>query len=160
MSWTGFDIEGTYYDLTHLQTSSVQMTVDGKNIQVNISYGHHCFTDEKANGPMIFKKDERYWCHERYERSKALPEMIETKLLEHYAVPYISRNQENYHYMEAYDYAIFFRISKPANKNDELNIRVHSAYEVSEWGKGTMPKGDPKRISWIMSERLQGRSVL
>lgn len=160
MSWKGFNIKGTYYDLTHLQKSTVQMTVDGKNVKVHISYGHHCFTDEKENGPMLFKKDGRYWCNERYECSKNLPAIIGTKLLENYAIPYISRKQENYHYMEAFDYAIFFHISKPENTTNELNLRIHSAYEVDQWGRETMPKGSPKRISWIMSERLQGRSVL
>ncbi|MBF4437822.1 hypothetical protein ERJ77_25740, partial [Vibrio anguillarum] len=81
-------------------------------------------------------------------------------LLENYAVPYMTKKGESYHYMESYDYAIFFSLSKPQGTTGELKLRVNSAYEVNDWGKGTLPKGKAKRVSWILSQRLQGKSVL
>ena len=118
MTWTGFNIQGQYKCLAHLQTNTIQVDVDGAQVSLHISYGHHCFTDSKENGPMLFKRDERYWCEERYEMSKDLPGMIEQNLVNAYAVPhYHATNNEQYHYMEAYDYAIFFNITKFFLKN-------------------------------------------
>ena len=160
MTWKGFTIDGDFYDLTHLQTSLLDVEVDGDSVKLHVSYANHCFTDKKENGPMLFKGERRYWCHERYERSKELPGLIKAKLLDHYAIPYMTKSGESYHYMETFDYAIFFSLSKPTGTTNELNMRINSAYELDEWGKGSLPKGKPKRVSWILSQRLKGQSVL
>ncbi|NOH36404.1 hypothetical protein [Vibrio chagasii] len=160
MTWKGFTIEGDFYDLTHLQSTSHDIEVDGNSVKLHVSYANHCFTDEKENGPILFRREGRYWCHERYQRSIELPELIRNKLIDNYAVPYMTKKGESYHYMEAFDYAIFFSISKPNGTTNELKLRVNSAYEVDDWGKGTLPKGKAKRVSWILSQRLQGKSVL
>ncbi len=160
MSWTGFEIEGTYFDLSHLQSATVEVSVDGKDVKLHVSYGHHCFTDQKQNGRCLFKKDERYWCHSRYERSKELPSIIADELPNNYAIPHMTPNGESYHYMAVHDYAIFFTITKPVGTDNELKLRVISAYELDGWGRGTLPKGKPKKVRWILSERLQGRSIL
>ena len=160
MTWKGFTIEGCFYDLRHLQSTSHDIEVDGNAVKLHVSYANHCFTDEKENGSLLFRQESRYWCNDRYHRSKELPELIRTKLLENYAVPYMTKKGESYHYMESYDYAIFFSLSKPQDTINELKLRINSAYEVDDWGKGTMPKGKAKRVSWILSQRLQGKSVL
>ncbi|EIA1624682.1 hypothetical protein J8B38_20765 [Vibrio parahaemolyticus] len=160
MTWTGFTIDGNFYDLSHLQSSEHYVMVDGQEVKLHVSYSNHCFTDQKENGAMLFKKEQRYWCHERYARSKELPNLIQNNLIEHYAVPYLSKKGESYHYMEAYDYAIFFSLTKPHGTIGELKMKVNSAYELDEWGRDTLPKGKPKRVSWILSQRLQGKSIL
>ncbi|MBY7902426.1 hypothetical protein KW459_16070 [Vibrio fluvialis] len=160
MSWTGFTIDGRFYDLTHLQTSTFEVSIDGKSVKLYVSYSSHCFTDEKGHGPQIIKRERRHWSHERYERSKDLPAIMQHKLLEHYAIPYQSRGGESYHVLEVHDYAIFFSVTKPSDSDNELKIKVNSAYELDTWGKSSLPKGKPKRVSWILSQRLQGKSVL
>ena len=91
MTWTGFTIDGNFYDLSHLQSSEHYVMVDGQEVKLHVSYSNHCFTDQKENGAMLFKKEQRYWCHERYARSKELPNLIQNNLIEHYAVPYLSK---------------------------------------------------------------------
>lgn len=162
MNWTGFKIDGQYFDLTHLQPNTIEAEIDGNTVKLHISYSNHCFTDEKENGRMIFKREKRYWCHDRYQRSKELPDIIENKLLEHYAVPYYTkgRDGEGYHFMEVHDYAIFFSLSKQDNTQNELQLKVNSAYELDNWGKHSRPKGNAKRVSWIISQRLKGYPIL
>lgn len=162
MNWTGFKIDGKYFDLTHLQPNTIEAEIDGCTVKLHITYSNHCFTDEKENGRMLFKREKRYWCHDRYQRSKELPEIIENKLLEHYAVPYYTkgRDGEGYHFMEVHDYAIFFSLSKQGDTQNELQLKVNSAYELDGWGKHSRPKGNAKRVSWIISQRLKGYPVL
>lgn len=162
MNWTGFKIDGKFFDLSHLQPNTIEAEIDGNNVKLHVTYSNHCFTDEKENGRMIFPKEGRYWCHERYQRSKELPDIIENKLLEHYAIPYLAdrRAGEGYHFLEIYDYAVFFSVTKPQGTHNELKIKVNSAYELDDWGRGTLPTGKPKRVSWILSQRLQGKHII
>lgn len=161
MNWSGFNIRGTYYDLTHLSPFSFDTKIDENTVTLHVTFGHHCFTDEKENGPLIFKSDGRYWSHERYERTLQLPNLIREKLVESYAIAYISKkSNEQYHYTETHDYAIFFEAAKPENSNNELKIKVVSAYEIDQWGKQSLPKGSAKRVRWILSQRLQGKWIL
>ena len=83
MTWKGFTIAGDFYDLSHLQSTSHEIEVDGNSVQLHVSYANHCFTDEKENGPMLFRHEGRYWCHDRYQRSKELPSLIKNKPSSH-----------------------------------------------------------------------------
>jgi len=160
MNWRGFTIKGEWKDLTHLQSFDHEVEVDGQPVTLLVTFGSHCFTDEKENGPILFKKEGRYWSEERYQLSLQLPEIIRDRFMASYAVAFRSKSGgEQYHYMEIYDYAIFFDINKPAIP-DTLRIKVVSAYEVDQWGKGSLPKGDAKRIKWILSQRIQGKPTL
>ncbi|CAV17315.1 hypothetical protein [Vibrio atlanticus] len=161
MSWRGFTIDGQFYCLAHLQKKTIEVEIDSASVKLHLSYSGHCFTDDKENGPIILPRENRYWCHDRYELSKGLPDMIEQGLISSYAIPHFAgKNNEQYHYMEAFDYAIFFTVRKPNNTTNELNLRIASAYPVETWGKGSMPRGSAKRVSWILSKRLKGESVL
>ncbi len=160
MTWNGFTIDNEFYDLKHLQTASYDIEIDGSMVKLQVSYANHCFTDKKENGPMLFKREGRYWSPERYSLSLTLPTLIESNLINSYAIPFTSKNGESYHYSEQFDYAIFFSISKPAGTDNELKMRVNSAYEVDEWGKSTLPKGKKVKVSWILSQRLKGQSAL
>lgn len=158
MTWTGYTINGVFKDLSHLQTKTIEVEIDKTLISLHVSYGDHCFTDEKDNGTIIRG---RYWSEERYQRSLELPDYIKNTFIDSYAIPYLKRKKvgESYHYMEIYDYAIFFEINKPDIENT-LKIKVISAYEVDSWGKGTMPKGKRFRIRWILEQRLKKHSIL
>ena len=160
MNWRGFTIKGEWKDLSHLQPFSHEVEIDGQPVTLLVTFGSHCFTDEKENGPILFKKDGRYWSENRYQLSLQLPSIIRDRFIASYAVAYINKGVgEQYHYMEVYDYAIFFDINKP-NIPDTLRIKVVSAYEVESWGKGSIPKGEPKKIKWILSQRVQGKSTI
>lgn len=161
MRWSGFDIYGTYYDLTHLRPFNMIVRVDGRDITLHVTFGHHCFTDEKGNGPLIYRDEGRYWSQERYDCSLELPEIIQQRFASSYAIPYTNRkNKEQYHYMEENDYAIFFDINRPANTNDELKLKIVSAYELDNWGRGAVPRGKPKKVRWILSQRVKGMMAL
>ncbi|MGR3159701.1 hypothetical protein ABMY16_21500 [Vibrio vulnificus] len=160
MTWTGFNIDGTFKDLSHLQSKTIQTDIGGQAVFLNVSYGNHCFSDEKENGQKLPFREERYWCEERYQRSHELPEMLEDRFVESFATPYYNhrKNGEQYHYMEIHDYVIFFEITKPSNTTDRLNIKIISAYEQDGWGE--VPPGKRYKVRWILSERLAGRSIL
>lgn len=158
MSKKGFTIKGEWKDLSHLQEFSFNAEVDGQSVTLLVTFGDHCFTDEKENGPILFQN--RYWSEARYQLSLQLPAIVREGFIKSYATVFISRKSgEQYHYVETYDYAIFFDINKPVTA-DTLKIKVVSAYELDQWGKNTLPKGKVKRIRWILSQRLQGKSAL
>ncbi len=160
MSWTGFRIEGVFKDLSHLQSSTIQVDIGGLTCSLHVSYGAHCFSDEKENGPKLPIRERRWWCEERYQRSLELPTMLAERFVESHAIPYYNhrRNGEQYHYMEIHNYVVFFEITKPENTNNTLNVKIISAYELDAWGE--VPKGKRYRVRWILSERLAGRSIL
>ncbi|MFA0012095.1 hypothetical protein AB4391_01915 [Vibrio lentus] len=161
MNWRGFDIYGTYYDLTHLRPFQMVVPVDGQNVTLHVTFGHHCFTDEKGNGPLIYRNEGRYWSQERYDCTHTLPNLITARFAGSYAIPYTNRkNKEQYHYMETNDYAIFFDINRPENTTNELKLKIVSAYELDQWGRETVPKGKPKKVSWILSQRTKGLTAL
>lgn len=160
MTWTGFTIQGKRKDLTHLQGFDLDVEVDGQPLKLLVTFGSHCFTDEKENGPMLFKEG-RYWSEERYQCSLQLPDLIRNGFINAYAVAYLNQKRaEQYHYTEIHDYAIFFDINKPANLPNTLRIKIVSAYEIDPWGKATLPKSNPKRVKWILSQRMKGLSAL
>ena len=162
MNWRGFNIYGTYYSLDHINPFDMKVIIDGQEVTLHFTFGNHCFTDEKENGPLIFRREGRYWSQERYESSKALPDLVKASFdSKKYAIPYLTRkNKEQYHYMETNDFAIFFDINKPSNPANYLKIKIVSAYELDQWGRETVPKGNAKRISWILSQRLKGKRAL
>jgi hypothetical protein len=159
MNWKGFDINGLWKDLSHLRPLSVEVPIDDMNVTLRVTFGSHCFTDEKGSGPEILIPGQtRYWSEDRYQASFKLPDLIRNEFITSYAVAFRSwSGGEQYHYLAIHDYAIFFDINKPEIP-DTLKIKVVSAYEMETWG--SRPKGNAKKISWILSQRLQGKKVL
>ncbi|WP_020198199.1 hypothetical protein [Vibrio owensii] len=60
--------------------------------------------------------------------------MLEERFVESHAIPYYNhrKNGEQYHYIEIHDYVIFFEITKPDNTDNELKVKIISAYELDE----------------------------
>lgn len=161
MTWTTFDINGVTKDVSHLRSKTITVELKNQQVELHLRYGSHCFSDEKSNGFRLpFKGDERYWSEERYEKSLQLPEQMEQKFIDGYAVAYYNhrRNGEQYHYTELDGYYIFFEISKPPNTKNQLNIKIISAYERDAWGR--IPSGKPYKVRWILTERLAQRQIL
>lgn len=161
MKWLGFKIGGIFKDLSHLNPFTMNITVDDVEIELNVSFYHHCFTDEKGGERMPFRNEERYWSEDRYILSHQLPDLIRASFKEKYAVVYRNKKgTEQYHYMEVNDYAIFFDINKPIDKEDTLKVKIISAYELAAWGKSSLPKGKPKKIKWIIGQRNKNLPAL
>lgn len=160
-NWKGFTIRGKFYDLSHLQPFDHVVEVDGVSVTLHVTFGHHCFTDKKENGPLLYPKEGRYWSQDRYECTHNLRNIITNRFMDAYAVPYLNmKNNEQYHYLELeeFDYSIFFDVNKPANTTDRLKLKIVSAYERDQWG--TAPKGSPKLIRWILAQRIKGKNAL
>lgn len=161
MQWRGFKINGIWKDLAHLNPFSIVEELDGVPTTLLVTFGHHCFTDKKGKGPLLYAKEQRYWCEDRYRLSFDLPKLISEGFVHKYAIAFLDRNNaEQYHYTEIYDYVIFFDINKAQNIEDTLKIKIVSAYEIASWGRETLPKGKAKRIRWILSRRRQGMQTL
>jgi len=166
VNWTEFNIHGKVYCCRHLAPSVLTVPADiddtVTNVTLRVTYSNHCFTDEKEFGPRLFReKRGRYWSHERYEASKDLPGILAKALMDnHYCVPHRSGENEQYHYIEAGEYAIFFNINKPDGTTNELKVKIASAYPLEEWGKAMVPKGSPHKLHFVMQQKLKGLSVL
>lgn len=161
MKWLGFNINGKFKDLSHLNPFSMTVTDDNVEIELNISFFNHCFTDEKGGERMPFKNEERYWSEDRYLLSRQLPDLIKNNFKDKYAVVYRNKKgSEQYHYMEVFGYAVFFDINKPAGTENNLKIKIISAYELDDWGKSSLPKGKAKKIKWIIGQRNKNLSAL
>lgn len=156
MAWTGFNIYGTYYSLSHLNEHTIFHSIDGQTVEITIEYGSHCFSDKKGNGPMIFRNANRYWSQERYEDSKMLPSIVTGKLLTEYVVPYLRDGNEQYYYLEDGYYAVFCSITKPANTVNKIRIYVISAYDKTGISRenNKLPSGSPLKTSWVISQKL------
>ncbi|MBO2618329.1 hypothetical protein [Shewanella algae] len=162
MTWKGFTIGGVFKDLSHLTPFGITVDINGTQVSVVFSYHNHVFTDKKAAGEKLrIQGETRYWSEDRYELSRTLPELIRAQFLDKYAVPYLNKDSnEQYHYMEIHDYAIFFEISTPTKSPNELRVKIISAYEPDRWGAGTLPKGKAYKVRWILSKRYNGEFVL
>ncbi len=164
MNWTEFNIKGKTYCCRHLQPRIYHAQLDGKAVQVQITFGNHCFTDQKEENVMLFPREGRYWSQERYELSKQLPQLIVKALdINQYCVAHYSGQNEQYHFLEVGDYAIFFTVHKPKNRQNFLRLKVVSAYPLEEWGKSSLPQGKRTKrckINFVLHERFNGRRVL
>ncbi len=158
-------INGQPFDLSHLNPRKLHIDIDNVSFEATISFGTHCFTDEKANTPLIIDKpnEQRYWSQARYEDSLLLPDIF-VQLLNNrstYVVPFKPRKarSEQYHYLDNGYYAIFFYIKNIDVINRKLGIYVVSAYDKTTYN-GTMPKGKAYRLSWILSQRVNHKFIL
>lgn len=154
-------VNGKKRDLSHLEPFQMVVDINGRPVTLHFSFYNHCYTDEKGEIPMHFAHEERYWSEDRYQDSLNLRQLLEQNFLQNYAVVYLNRKRaEQYHIMEIHDYAIFFDINKPEHIENALKIKIISAYTVDQWGKPTLPRKNPKKVRWILSQRLQGLSAL
>ena len=140
------------------------MALDDKEIDVDIHFSHHVFTDEKVSGAAFnYRGEKRWFCIHRYSDSKELPNLISKALTKKntYAVPYLNqKNNECYYHLDITDYALFLEIRKPQNTTDQLKIQVVSAYDVNSWGRNGLPKGKAQFFRYILAMRLKGKTLL
>lgn len=161
MHWWDINVGGTLRKMGHLHPFKRELQVSGYEITANFSFGHHCFTDEKENGPVFkFRGETRYFSEERYQLSFQLIEWIDERFVDGLAVPYFDKkNNRQYYCKDLYDYAIFFTVQKPQDRDNHLKIRIASAYEIQPWGRHGLPRGTPLNMTYILEKRNAGEKI-
>ncbi|CAM3960920.1 hypothetical protein [Serratia silvae] len=158
-SWGDVSYNGKTYDLKHLHPFSFQAKINGADVAVSVAFSNHCFTDKKGEGSPLMGN--RYFCEARYQCSLELPSMIQKRLIDGHIVPHFDKNSnEVYYYAELYDYAVFFDLRPDVNNPGGLTLFVTSAYELDQWGKGTVPRGNAVKFTYIGHLRLSGNTYL
>lgn len=169
--YSTFIVNNFVYDLTHLNPTQFYIEIDGTDFLATLQFGHHCFTDEKENGPLFSKRqrkdgsyEERFFSIARYSDTQQLPNILKNILIKnrsYYVVPFRPKhsNDEQYHYLDDGYYAIFFYINKVNIINRTLNIYVISAYDRTTYSSN-LPKGKAFKLSWVLSKRMKGEKVI
>ncbi|MFJ4345880.1 hypothetical protein [Pseudomonas sp. NPDC089401] len=138
MRWKNLIIGERELCMGHLLPTTEKFRLSSCTVNVEFTFGFHCFTDNKGDGPLLIhplSKEQRYFSVSRYECSKQLPSFISQRFIDakvraHFA----GNNNRRYFCLDTFDYAIFFEIRKLANKPDHLRANIISAYEVDSWG--------------------------
>lgn len=158
-SWRDVNYNGKTYDLKHLHPFSFKATISGADVTISVAFSNHCFTDKKGSGKPLMSN--RYFCESRYQSSLDLPRILQQSLINGHVVPHFDKgSNEVYYYAAVYDYAVFFDLRPDANNPGGLTMFVTSAYELDQWGKGTVPKGNAVKFSYIGHLRLSGQTYL
>ncbi|MFQ1586718.1 hypothetical protein ACJWP2_26065 [Klebsiella pneumoniae] len=158
-SWRDVTYKGKKYDLKHLHPFTFKAKINDAEVKISVAFSNHCFTDQKGEGKPLMSG--RYFCEDRYQCSLELPRILQQHLINGHIVPHWDRNSnEVYYYAHIFDYAIFFDLRPNANNPGELIMFVTSAYELDEWGKGTVPKGTAVKFDYISHLRLNGDTYL
>lgn len=163
MQWKNLYIDGTEYCMAHLHPVTHEFRLLPCTVRVEFTFGFHCFTDSKNNGPLITRprsEEQRYFSLDRYRCSTQLPafirhRFIDAKVRAHFA----GKNNRRYFCLDSFDYAIFFEVRKTAHKDDHLRVNIVSAYEVESWGRSSMPKGQLMSVRYILEKRNAGQII-
>jgi len=135
---------GIEYNLNHL--NPIDMSIDSEKskriLRVHIVFSNHCFTkkllDGQCSSEVVFKeknRQDRYFCPQRYDLSKSLPEIISS--LNHKKVKvYQTTSRRNWLHsiktqIDGQIYCIFFEIRRSHKPTEDVRITVESAYPVS-----------------------------
>lgn len=164
MRWEDLTVDGKKVCMAHLQPTARAYQLAACNVCVEFTFGLHCFSDKKGNGPLIVHpkvREKRYFCSTRYSLSKQLIDYIDRRFIDskvraHFA----GQNNRRYFCLDAHEYAIFFEIRKPLNRENFLRLNVVSAYEVEPWGRSGLPsKGPLYNVRYVLEKRNEGISV-
>lgn len=154
---TGYEV----ISMKHLHPQLHKIDVSGTQVEIEISFGFHVFTDQKQVGKMInFRGEERHFCLERYEGSKTIVQRILSAIENgEYITAFISKGQgQRYYHLNHHDDFILMEIRKPGDKENFLRIHVVTAYTLDEWG--TVNKGKNLRFRYVLEQRLQGKKIV
>jgi hypothetical protein len=167
--WRPFTYAGTIYDLSHLDSRTIDFEVPAKNdrpalhYMVDVAFGTHCFTrglpkDGVYERELEYRdgREVRVFDLRRLELSKALPGIVETlvgrKCMHGERGNFftIAATEEN---GTKIDYDVFFTVSKSSQKG-RLNLFLQSAYVGA-----TLPKSRPIRFEIILFNTLHERPL-
>ncbi|MGN7746959.1 hypothetical protein ACTJJN_13085 [Pseudomonas sp. 22515] len=164
MRWKNLQINGRELCMAHLQPTVRTYQLPVCDVSVEFTFGFHCFTDNKENGPLLRHprtNEERYFCATRYDQSKQLLEFIDKRFIDAKVRTHFGGvNNSRYFCLDTHEYAIFFEIRKPANQDNFLRLNVVSAYEVDQWGRSSMPsKGSLLNVRYVLEKRNLGIKI-
>ncbi len=155
MKWKDFTHEKNIYSLSHLDpfewhfTSEATSNSPSSHFKFHVNFSLHCFArdlqpNEEADPFLLYKgpKEDRYFCFDRYELSKQLPDIIKS-------LPYRPcwhTHHGNYFTIElvdrkglTIDYEVYFDVTR-SSRNGWLNLIVQSAYIRSKNYQTTRPR--------------------
>lgn len=167
--WDDFKIDGTIYDLSHLNNMTFDhvraatSTHPEKTTKIILSFSHHCFTDHQGDHIYPHDTDERYFCVNRYGHSKMLPELIPDILNRNeYVKRTFNEHREQFFYLEEsrmnIDYRLFLEVHKSTSKNADIRIDVRSAYEPAPYSRQVTGNADFK-ILRVIDARLEAKEL-
>lgn len=150
--------------MAHLQPIERSFQLADSDVTVEFSFGFHCFTDNKENGPLLVHpktKEERYFCPQRYDHSFQLVDFIDKRFIDaKVRAHHGGGNNRRYFCLDLHDYAMFFEVRKPQNMENFLRLNVVSAYEVDTWGRSGLPsKGPLFNVRYVLEKRNEGVNI-
>lgn len=177
--WPEFTLGEKTYDLTHLNGSVITVphsgteNHDAKDITIYLSYGDHCFTEHYGEDDSLYPAKgykERFFCQERYNLSKNLPEYIPGLLSGN---PYLGRTflekKEQFFYVESeymgVTYRLFLDIDKSNHPDSDIRVKIVSAYEEDHYSEKVKADGwfkffriaEARMEDTALAERKAGR---
>ncbi|WP_159010036.1 hypothetical protein [Bradyrhizobium sp. S69] len=136
-------IQGTVYDLPHLEPFKFNVAADDEEYRVLVEFGCHCFTTklEQHHTPDLVyehKLEKRAFDIERYELSKLLPDYIRGLVG---SSVYWSNKGSFFFWRTPEDdlYLIFFTALKAKTGNVNVRIKIESAYPAQKMTKYASP---------------------
>lgn len=147
--WQPFKLKNIAYDLSHLDNSrhthtrAATETHPEKKVSFLLTYTNHCFTDHYGEEGNLYHTardgKQRFFCTQRYQLSKNLPDLIKKILTEDpYMKMTFSEHREQFFYLEdkrlEVDYRLFLELSKLDHTSD-VRIKVASAYPPDSYAK-------------------------
>lgn len=150
--------------MAHLQPIERTFQLTASSVSVEFSFGFHCFTDNKENGPLLIHpktKEERYFCPKRYDHSFQLVDFIDRRFIDAKArAHFAAGNNRRYFCLDLHDYALFFEVRKPQGMENFLRLNVVSAYEVAPWGRAGLPiRGQLLNVRYVLEKRNEGQNI-
>lgn len=175
MSWRPFEHDGVVYELDHLNSSVITVTREAaeqypeRQLKVFLSYGDHCFTGHHGESdewiyPYAKGQADRYFCSDRYEYSKHLPDLVPKLIDENvYILKTFNKHREQFFHLETrylgIDYRLFLEVSKSNRGDSDVRIKVVSAYEQEVWSNPVTGQGRFKFWS-VIDARLQDKELV
>lgn len=171
IAWKSVTIDGTTYDLSHLNPHLWVVTIPGQNekpdlsLKVNVTYGLHCFARDPLPSESVpleswyeDSREKRVFCNFRWELSKQLPRIIAT--LGERRCMHTGREEfvtlEVVHQGRTFDYAVFFTVTKAKKlEGVHLNLFVNSAHERYD----PLQYKKPVSFKFILLNRYQGKEI-
>lgn len=156
MAWRDFWHNERRYELTHLNDVMCFITLEERPLTIRFSFGAHTFTDEKENGPHFhpLRRERRHICHRRHALSYALVHYMRLKFSEGHVRQHQGRHGEQWFTTELEGAAVFMAIQKSAEAQNEIKVRVISAYPLDRGLQALPSRGRLFKVRTVYKRKL------
>lgn len=162
-SFRNITIQGTVYDMAHLNPFRFTVTVEGRDYVVGVEFSAHCFTEELKDHhtpDYRYTHDEetRAFDIERHRLSHQLPIIIGN--LDRHPVYHTHRGTFLLFRMvdsegASVPYLAFFDAIKASNKNEDVRLIVQSAYMKPNMAE----RASPVKFSTLVKNKANRRPL-